>query len=49
MRRFVHNPVTITILQFMQMQITEPVKIFIDNKSAIEMYALLKITHKTIE
>jgi hypothetical protein len=26
---------------------TEPVKIFIDNKSAIELWTMLKITHKT--
>ena len=37
----------ITILQFMQIQMTEPVKIFIDNKSAIELCTMLKITHKT--
>jgi hypothetical protein len=37
----------ITILQFMQIQMTEPIKIFIDNKSAIELSTMLKITHKT--
>jgi len=31
----------------MQIQMTEPVKIFIDNKSAIELCTMLKITHKT--
>jgi hypothetical protein len=37
----------ITILQFMQIQMTEPVKIFIDNKNAFELCTMLKITHKT--
>ena len=43
-RRVIH---LITILQFMRIQMTEPVKIFIDNKSAIELCTMLKITHKT--
>jgi len=37
----------ITILRFMQVRVTEPVKIFIDNKSAIELCTMLKTTHKT--
>ena len=31
----------------MQIQVTEPVKIYIDNRSAIELCTMLKTTHKT--
>jgi len=37
----------ITILQFMQIPMDEPIKIYIDNKSAIELCTMLKTTHKT--
>jgi hypothetical protein len=33
----------------MQMQVMEPVKIFIDNNSAIELCNMLKITHKMLK
>jgi hypothetical protein len=37
----------ITILQFMQIQVMKPVKIFIDDKSVSELCTTLKTSHKT--